>query len=533
MMDETSFKLIDALQNPDCYPHPVRQVSQRETHISWVLLTGQYVYKIKKPVSFTFVDFSTLKKRRWFCEEEIRLNRRLAPQLYLGVVPITGTPSYPQMDGEGVPFEFAVKMNQFLPDHELHNLIRTGVIDESVINQLAYHIAEFHRRLEPAEYTSSYGEPDRIWRAIEECFEEISFDALPLPVRNYLEEIKKWIHLEWVRLRPVFGQRKSSGHIRECHGDLHSGNIALFKDQLCVFDALEFQPRLRWIDVMSEVAFLVMDLESKDRVDLAYGFLNRYLEETGDYAGMTTFRLYEVYRALVRAKVAGLRLAQMEKERVEWGNSRAEMISYVELAYRLTRPSPPVLILMHGVSGTGKTTVSTEVLKTLNAVRVRSDVERKRLLAEKIEGGIRQATTESLYSPAMTQATYDRLLDFSSGMLKAGYSVVVDATFLFAGQRKPFIEVAHDRQIPVVILDVWAPKEVLAQRIERRATQQTDASDATIDGMERQKTLNEPFTEAERSHVLRIDSTDMKSVSSTIKTFLEQRREESVYNFLK
>jgi predicted kinase len=300
-----------------------------------------------------------------------------------------------------------------------------------------------------------------------------------------------------------------------------------------VFDALEFQPRLRWIDVMSEVAFLVMDLESKDRVDLAYGFLNRYLEETGDYAGMTTFRLYEVYRALVRAKVAGLRLAQMEKERVEWGNSRAEMISYVELAYRLTRPSPPVLILMHGVSGTGKTTVSTEVLKTLNAVRVRSDVERKRLLAEKIEGGIRQATTESLYSPAMTQATYDRLLDLSSGMLKAGYSVVVDATFLFAGQRKPFIEVAHDRQIPVVILDVWAPKEVLAQRIERRATQQTDASDATIDVMERQKTLNEPFTEAERSHVLRIDSTDMKSVSSTIKTFLEQRREESVYNFLK
>ena len=527
MMDEASFKLVEALQNPDCYPHPVSQVMQVETHISWVFLTGEYVYKIKKPVRFAFVDFSTLKKRHWFCEEEIRLNRRLAPQLYLGVVPITGSPSRPHIDGEGTPFEFAVKMNQFLPDHELHKLLRTGEIDESVIGQLARHIAEFHRQLKPAGYTSSYGEPDRIWRAMEECFEEIPFDAFPLPARNYLQDIRNWTQQEWVRLGSVFEQRKLSGHIRECHGDLHSGNIALFKGQICVFDALEFQPRLRWIDVISEVAFLVMDLESKHRSDLAYDFLNRYLEVTGDYAGMTTFRLYEVYRALVRAKVAGLRLAQVEKESLAWGSSHTEMINYVELAHRLTRPFPPVLILMHGVSGTGKTTVSTEVLKALNAIRVRSDVERKRLHDEKIAGVVNQATTESLYAPAMTQATYARLLDLSSGMLKAGYPVVVDATFLRASQRKSFIDVAHERQIHFVILDVWAPDEVLAQRIEWRAMQRADASDATIDVMERQKITNEPFTEAERPHVLRIDSTDMQSVNFTIRKFIEQRRSEN------
>ncbi len=299
------------------------------------------------------------------------------------------------------------------------------------------------------------------------------------------------------------------------------GILLYLEGQICVFDALEFEPRLRWIDVISEVAFLVMDLESKDRLDLAYGFLNGYLEETGDYAGMTAFRFYEVYRALVRTKVAGLRLAQVGKESLEWGNIHGEMLKYVELAHRLVQPSSPVLILMHGVSGTGKTTVSTAVVKALNAVRVRSDVERKRLYADKIEG-VPQETTESLYTPVMTQATYNRLYDLTSAMLKAGYSVVVDAAFLRAGQRKPFIELTHERQIPFAILDVWAPDEVLAQRIEWRAKNHTDASDATIAVMEKQKAIQESLTESERSQTIRIDSTDLKSIQSSMKGLLEK-----------
>ncbi len=522
MMDVGSPQLVEALQNLKCYPHPVKRVTLVETHISWVLLTGQYVYKIKKPVLFTFVDFSTLEKRRWFCDEEIRLNRRLAPQLYLGVVPITGSPSDPRVDGEGEPFEFAVKMKQFLPGHEFQKLLATDDIDESVISRLAKCIGEFHSRIEQAGVNSSYGEPDMVWRPVEECFEEIPLDALPLPIQDCLQEIKEWITQEWIRLGPVFTQRKLSGHIRECHGDLHLGNIALFESQICVFDALEFEPRLRWIDVISEVAFLVMDLESKGRGDLAYWFLNRYLEVTGDYAGMTVFRLYEVYRALVRAKVAGLRLAQVVKGGLEWENVHADMTRYVELAHRLIVSSPPMLILMHGVSGTGKTTVSTEVVKALGAVRVRSDVERKRIHAEKRERVVRQGTTEGLYAPAMTQATYDRLWDLASGMLKAGFSVVVDATFLRFAQRQPFIRLAHEGQFSFVILDVWAPEEILAQRIERRAKQRTDASDATIGVMERQKAMDEPLTEAERSHVIRMDSTDLKSVQSTMRGFIER-----------
>lgn len=521
-MDVVSLQLIEALQNPKCYPHPVSRVRLVETHISWVLLTGQFVYKIKKPVLFNFVDFSTLKKRRWFCEEEVRLNRRLAPQFYLGVIPITGSPSDPRMDGEGTIFEYAVKMKQFCPDHEFHKLLATGEIDDNVISQLAKDIGEFHSRLERAGDTSSYGEPDMVWRAVEECFEDIPLDAFPVTIQNGLQEIKEWTKQEWGRLRPVFRQRKSSGHIRECHGDLHLGNIALSEGRICVFDALEFEPRLRWIDVVSEVAFLVMDLESKDRLDLAYWFLNHYLEVTGDYFGMTVFRLYEVYRALVRAKVAGLRLAQVEKGSLEWENIRAEMVGYVELAYRLIRSSSPVLILMHGVSGTGKTTVSSEVVKALGAVRVRSDVERKRIHAEKSERVCRQGSTESLYASTMTQATYDRLLDLASAMLQAGYPVVVDATFLCVAQRQPFIRLAHERQLPLVILDVWAPEAVLAQRMELRAKQCTDASDATLEVMERQRAIEEPLTEAERPYAIRMNSTDLKSVQSSIKGIIEK-----------
>ncbi|WNM59801.1 bifunctional aminoglycoside phosphotransferase/ATP-binding protein [Candidatus Nitrospira allomarina] len=520
----TSSQLVASLQDPKCYSHPVSQVTVVETHISWVLLTGQYVYKIKKPVLFSFVDFSTLEKRRWFCEEEVRLNRRLAPQLYLGVVSITGSPSDPRMDGDGSPFEWAVKMKQFPPDQEFQYLLETGNLHESMVGQLAIDIGTFHVRIEPAGESLSYGELDRVWGPIAESFEGIPLAALPTRIQFCMKDIEEWTNQEWKRLRPKLRERKSSGQIRECHGDLHLGNIALFDGRICVFDSLEFKPELRWIDVISEVAFLVMDLESSKRVDLAYWFLNCYLEVTGDYAGMSVFRLYEVYRALVRAKVAGLRLAQVESGGPVQEEILNEIIRYVELAHRLMMPAPPMLILTHGVSGTGKTTVSTEVVKAMGAVRVRSDVERKRIHSKQCKVGAGPETSKRLYASDMTRVTYDRLWDLANTMLEAGYSVVVDATFLEGAQRQSFIRLAHERHVTILILDVWAPDEVLAERIASRAKQQTDASDATIGVMEEQKAKEEPLTQAEQDTTIRVDSTDLETFRSTIRSFIEQRR---------
>ncbi len=523
-MAMTSSQLVASLQDPKCYSHPVSQVTVVETHISWVLLTGRYVYKIKKPVLFSFVDFSTIEKRRWFCEEEVRLNKRLAPELYLGVVSITGSPSDPHMDGDGSPFEWAVKMKQFPPDQEFHHLLETGNLHESVVGQLARDIGTFHGRIESAGDPLSYGEPDRVWGPIAECFEDIPLAALPARIQFYLKDIEEWTNQEWKRLKTKLRDRKSSGQIRECHGDLHLGNIALFEGRICVFDSLEFKPGLRWIDVISEVAFMVMDLESRDRGDLAYWFLNCYLEVTGDYAGMSVFRLYEVYRALVRAKVAGLRLAQVEPGGPVQEDILKEIIRYVELAHRLVMPAPPLLMLMHGVSGTGKTTVSNEVVKALGAVRVRSDVERKRIHAKQCKFAAGQETSKRLYASDMTRVTYDRLWDLANTMLQAGYSVVVDATFLEGAQRQSFFRLAHERHVSIVILDVCAPEEALAERIASRAKQKSDASDATIGVMEQQKANEEPLTELEHDMTIRVDSTDLETFRSTIRSLFEQRK---------
>jgi len=521
-VDPFSRIIIDAFRNPACYPHPIGEVTIVETHISWVILTGQYAYKIKKSVSFSFVDFSTLEQRRWFCEEEVRLNRRLAPKVYLGVVPLTGSPLAPRIEGAGPPFEFAVKMQQFSSGQEVYNILASKEQSEVFISKLAHCIAQFHTQIEKIGEESCYANPDMIWRSVGECVDEISLHLLTQNTQEWLIQINRWLQEEWRRLYDDFLQRKQSGYVRECHGDLHLANIAVFQGNVCVFDALEFEPRLRWIDVMSEVAFLVMDLQKNGRRDLAFLFLNGYLEETGDYAGLAVFRFYQVYRALVRAKVAGLRVEQLDKGSGEWERTRQEMIDYLELSYRWLKPSSPFLIMMHGVSGTGKTTVSAEVVKALGAIRIRSDVERKRLGVRKREAERDEECVTDLYSSTMTQATYDLLRDLANTILRAGYSVVVDATFLRTSQRAPFLLLVQGLQRSFVILDVWAPQQVLVHRIERRTQKANDASDATLGVLQQQQEIGNSFTEGESLNVFRVDSTNAHSLQLVLEKISEK-----------
>ena len=511
-MDETSATWVQGLQNPECYLHSVDQVKLVETHISWVVLTGFYAYKIKKPLKYSFVDFSTLEKRRWFCEEEVRLNRRLSPEVYLGIVPITGSLSHPRIDGHGTPFEYAVKMKQFSSKQEIDDIFASREKAGLRVSQLAERLAQFHAQIEKAGEQSLYGNPDMVWRPMKECFDEMPLHLLTQNTQEYLTRIDKWLQKEWRNLYDVFIQRKQSGYVRECHGDLHLGNIAVFEGDVCVFDALEFEPRLRWIDVMSEVAFLVMDLEKHGREDLAWMFLNRYLELTGDYEGLRVCRFYQVYRALVRAKVAGLRLAQLEESGVEEEKAKSELIGYLEFAQRFISCTPPALILMHGVSGSGKTTVSTEIVQAMGAIRVRSDVERKRLFAETLKPKTEDLHGSGLYHSDMTERTYDRLQDLARILLCAGFSVVVDATFLRQRQREAFRVLANEQGCACIIFDVFAPEAVLAERIERRSQEGRDVSDANVEIMERQQETEEPLTQAEQPHVMRVDSTDPQAM---------------------
>ncbi len=515
-MNEPSATWVNGLIDPECYPHPVNQVRVVETHISWVLLTGSYAYKIKKPVKYSFVDFSSLEKRRWFCEEEVRLNRRLAPDLYLGVVPITGCFTHPHIEGQGTAFEFAVKMKQFSLEQEIHNILDSKEKRENFIFQLAERIAIFHAQIERVGEGSPYGTSDIVWHALQECLHEIPLSLLPENTKGFLTQIEGWVQKEWRKLTDVFFLRKQGGFVRECHGDLHLGNIAMFEGKVCVFDALEFEPRLRWIDVMSEVAFLVMDLERHGHQDLAFVFLNRYLELTGDYAGLRVFRLCQVYRALVRAKVAGLRLAQLAEHGAEEEKAKRELTGYLELAHRFIARTIPVLILMHGVSGTGKTAVSTEILKAISAIRVRSDVERKRLFAETLESKDKVTLGAGLYHSDITVRTYDQLRDLARTLLQADFSVVVDATFLQQQQRELFRRLAKEQGCAWFIIDVFAPQSVLMERIEQRSQEGGDASDATVEIMKRQQETKESFTQEELLYVIPVDSRDPKSITLAI-----------------
>jgi uncharacterized protein len=496
--------LIQALHRPACYDHPVRDIRLVETHISWVLLTGPYAYKLKKPVNLGFLDFSSLEKRRFFCEEELRLNRRLAPSLYLEVVSIAGSPDSPALHGTGEAIEYAVKMVQFPEEARLDRMLARGELGPSHIDLLARELAEFHGRVAVAGGDKPFGDPDRVYEPVRQNFIQIR-PRIEAGDQAPLQRLESWSDTSFAELRMTFEHRKRRGFIRECHGDAHLANMVWLEERAMLFDCLEFSANLRWIDVMSELAFLVMDLDDRGRPDLARRALNGYLEHTGDYAGLAVFRFYQVYRALVRAKVACIRLSQSGLSNAEKNRTHEEYRGYANLAGRYTQPPPPALIITHGLSGCGKTWLSQQLLEALGAVRVRSDIERKRLHgltpAERSGSGI----DSGIYAADASRRTYARLAELATTILRAGHSVIVDAAFLKYSQRDQLHAVANELRVPFVILDIRTPEDILRQRLRLRARQQHEVSEAGLTVLDHQLTTREPPADAERRHVLSAD----------------------------
>lgn len=497
--------LIAALHEPQRYDHPVERVTLVETHISWVLLTGHYAYKIKKPVDLGFLDFSTLDKRRRFCEEELRLNRRLAPEIYLAVVPITGTPTNPVLGGAGMPIEYAVQMREFPQKAQLDRVLARGELKSGHIDDLASRLAEFHRHAAVAGPDSPFGTPERVWHPVNENFEQIRA-RISETERPPLERLEHWSQTTFEQLKKGFAARKRDGFVRECHGDAHLANMMLLDGRVVPFDCLEFNDNLRWIDVLNEVAFTVMDLADRGQEGYARRLLNAYLEHTGDYAGLALLRFYQVYRALVRAKVAAIRLRQadlsgVERERI--GNSYR---GYIDLAERYTHPTQPALMVAHGLSGTGKTTLTQALVERLGAVRVRSDVERKRLhgLAPTARSG--SALNEGLYTAEAGARTYDRLAELARAIISAGHTVILDATFLRRVQRDRIHALAEELRVPFLILAFEASETTLRERVVLRERTGVDASEAGLAVLEQQLASAEPLTAGEQTHALVIDT---------------------------
>lgn len=485
--------LVRALQDPGRYPHPVGHVEVLETHISFVLLAGEYAYKLKKPVDLGFLDFSTLQARHRYCDEELRLNRRTAPDLYLAVLPITGRPEDPYLGGEGDAIEYAVKMRRFPQEALLDRMAAAGTLQPGHVDALAASVAAFHDRVAVATEDTAWGEPGHVLAPAQQNFAQLAPRVADARDRRDLDALQAWTRREYDTCCEAFAARKRDGRVRECHGDLHLGNIALIDGAPVPFDCIEFEPDLRWIDVMNEVAFLVMDLLDRGFGPLAWRFLDRYLQATGDYTGMRVMRFYLVYRALVRAKVAAIRAAQEGLAVAAGAESRAKCREYLSLATALTQTGRPALVATHGVSGSGKTVVAGALVERLGAIRVRSDVERKRLHGLPAEARTGSGVGTGLYGPASTEATYRRLEDVARVVLQAGWPVIVDAASLRRCERERFRALATGLGVPFVIASCAAPTEVLRERVVARERQGRDASEAGLEVLERQLASQEPI----------------------------------------
>jgi len=499
--------VLRGLLDPQCYPHEVDVVERIETHISTVLLAGPYAYKIKKPVDLGFLDFSTLDLRRRYCEAELRLNRRLAPGLYLAVVAIVGTAQAPRIvavdDSMATDaIEFAVKMRRFAQSALLDRMLARGELKPHHLDALAETVAGFHAGIARAN-NSGDGTPEKISIPMRQNFSQIRPQLSAANEIAELDVLERWSIAEHHDLIPIMRERKRSGYVRECHGDLHLGNITWVDEGIHVFDCIEFNPALRWIDVANEIAFTVMDLAARGRPDWAARFLNSYLEITGDYASLRVLPYYLVYRAMVRAKVARIRAAQTEGE-----PQRAALADYAEhsrLARSFTRPRQVALIITHGVSGSGKSTATLPLVEILGALRLRSDVERKRLqgLARNARTGA--ALGAGLYSDATSLETYVELGSLAIRTIEAGYPVIVDATFLSRAQRMSFRAIAADLDVPYVILDFRADPAELRRRVSQRQAQGRDASEATLAVLVSQLQDDQPLDASEVDCAITID----------------------------
>jgi uncharacterized protein len=506
-------QLVAALLDPHRYPHAARSVRVMETHISWVLLAGRYAYKIKKAVDLGFLDFTSLKARRHYCAEEIRLNRRLAPNIYLDVVPIGGTPAAPQLGQPGSAIEYAVKMRRFPAGALMDRQLARGRVTPQDIDRLAVTLARFHAGLPPAATAAGYGTAASIGAAALQNFEQLQPLLHDANDQHALAAVRQAGEDEYAACKKTFEQRRVQGCVRECHGDLHLGNIALTGDGPVPFDGIEFNPGLRWIDVVNDIAFLHMDLLYRGQPALAFRFLNAWLEHTGDYAGAAVLRFYCAYRAMVRAKVNAIRATGLSKR--ARANEMAACRGHLALAAQCLTRQPPALIITHGLPGSGKTTFAQAALEQLQAIRIRSDVERKRLFGLVAREDSRSAVDGGIYSTQATVQTYARLLELAQQLLAAGYPVIVDAAFLRRGERRQFHELARRMNASFAIASLQAESDTLRTRIVQRQTEGNDASEAGLEVLEKLSIGQEPLAQEELAYAAIFSGAQDRNFTST------------------
>lgn len=489
--------LIELLRRPEAYSHEVdAAVEIHETHISLIFLAGEFAYKVKKPVANEFLDYSTLAKRRHACEEELRLGARYADDLYLQVVPIVRRGEHAMVGGEGEPIEYAVKMKRFPADALLSTQLYHGRVTTHDLRQLAIAVAAFHCKAPVSDRHDADALAEVLHQAMLN-FKHLHDQSLQHEA-DTVSRLEHWTESTFREHHSQFKHRLSDGFVRECHGDLHCDNVVMWNDHWVPFDGIEFNASLSWIDILDDASFLMVDLIARDRKDLARIFINAYLEQTGDYDDLTLLRWYAVYRLMVRAKVAEIRRSQIVDDPKAMSQQLETARHRILIANELISESSPKLWITHGLSGSGKTTGSEAWVAAFGAIRIRSDVERKRLLGL----DARERAGAEHYDAETSAATYQRLQSLARVILSAGYPVIVDATFLRESDRRDFRLLADEEGVPFEILHFTADEGELRDRITQRATAEADASDADLAVLRQQLATQQPLTAQEQPFVI-------------------------------
>lgn len=514
--------LITALKSGQFFPHPTRDIQLIETHISWILLTGDYAYKIKKPVNFGFLDFTTLAKRKQYCEAELSLNKRSAPEIYCGLVAISGSHEQPKLEDDGPIIEYAIRMRQFGDGQLFSELAGSKELTFEHVDTLAEKVAIFHQQVNSSGPEMPYGEPEQVYAPMQQNFEQIETLLPDDTYRQQVRQLEAWTESSYQRLKPLLAERKAQGMVRDCHGDMHLGNITCFQNEVTLFDCIEFNEDFRWIDVISDIAFLVMDFEVSGLRHFANRFLNHYLESTGDYAGLKLLSFYKVYRAIVRAKIALFTLEDPQASDSLRNQMMASFQRYIDLAESYTSLPNRFVLTMHGISGTGKSTVALRLVDQLGAIRIRSDVERKRLFELDALEHPKGALAKELYSEESHHRTYEQLAKLCSEVLDSGLSVIVDATNLKLWQREAIQEVADSRGVPLCIAYCQASMSLIREWLQKRKQEDDDASDANLDIANQQILSRDSLTSDEMAHTFVIHSNIMEE-TQTLATEIKRR----------
>lgn len=503
-MDAALPPLVQQMLQPDFYPHAVQTpVQLLQTHISYVFLTGDFAYKVKKPTQFGLLDFSTLEQRAYFCQEELRLNRRLSPALYLAVLPIyrqdggycLKPPPHP---GPAI-VDYALQMRQFDQAGLFSHLLHQGQLTAAHMQQLGQSVARFHATAETSPEIQANGTLESLQAIDEENYALTQAFIGKSQTREQWQQTRGFTQQFWRDHQDWLLERQ--GKIRECHGDLHLNNVCLYQDHIQIFDCIEFCREFRNIDVIYDVAFMVMDLDFHHREDLANVFLNTYLEKTGDYEGALLLPAYLSMRATIRGNVNSMtaqNLATSEgssSQKRYWQNAK----DYFALAHQYTQPQQGQIVLMSGLSGSGKSTVARHLAPLLNGIHIRSDAVRKHLGGVPLDQS--GAGSDNIYTPAMTQRTYQRLAHLGVSLAQMGWTVILDAKYDQVKLREQVMAQAELAQIPVQILFCTAPVSELRSRLQNR---QGDISDATPDLLTNQQQTFQTFTTGEESKLTQL-----------------------------